>query len=79
VWSPKITFHALGNARECEGMNPHTPKWTPILGNGVPMDIWIFIKWFQGSNPLDQKVSYIIGKILEHRCLKWACMTHLKT
>jgi hypothetical protein len=21
-----ITFHAPGNARECEGMNPNTPK-----------------------------------------------------
>jgi len=24
--SAGITFHAPGNARECEGMNPHTPK-----------------------------------------------------
>jgi hypothetical protein len=22
--------------KECEGMNPHTPKWTPIVGIGVP-------------------------------------------
>jgi hypothetical protein len=22
--------------KECEGMNPHTPKWTPMLGVGVP-------------------------------------------
>jgi hypothetical protein len=21
-----VTFHALGSERECEGMNPHTPK-----------------------------------------------------
>ncbi len=22
--------------KECEGMNPHTPKWTPMFGVGVP-------------------------------------------
>jgi hypothetical protein len=26
------------SAKECEGMNPHTPTRTPILGVGVPMD-----------------------------------------
>jgi hypothetical protein len=29
-------------AKKCEGMNPHTPKWTPILGLGIPMNSWIF-------------------------------------
>jgi hypothetical protein len=24
--SPGVTFHAPGSAKECEGMNPHTPK-----------------------------------------------------
>ncbi len=28
---------------------------------------------------MDWEVPYIIGKILELRCLKWACMTHLDT
>jgi hypothetical protein len=28
----------IWSAKECEGMNPHTPKRTPILGVGVPMD-----------------------------------------
>jgi hypothetical protein len=27
--SPGVTFHAPGSAKECEGMNPHTPKGTP--------------------------------------------------
>ncbi len=27
-----VTFHALGSARECEGMNPYTPKRAPTLG-----------------------------------------------
>jgi hypothetical protein len=38
--SPGVTFHALGSTKECEGMNPHTPKGTLILGswspNGLP-------------------------------------------
>jgi hypothetical protein len=25
--------------KECEGMNPHTPKWTPMLGVGVPNEL----------------------------------------
>jgi hypothetical protein len=31
-----VTFHAPGSAKECEGMNPHTPKQTPIFGVGIP-------------------------------------------
>jgi len=30
---PGVTSHAPKSAKECEGMNPHTPKWTP---NGLP-------------------------------------------
>ncbi len=33
----------------------------------------------RGQNPLDWRVPYIIEKLLELRCLKWACMTHLST
>jgi hypothetical protein len=29
-------FTCSRECKECEGMNPHTPKWTPILGVGVP-------------------------------------------
>jgi hypothetical protein len=29
------------------------------------------------KNSLDWGVCYIIGKLLERKCLKWACMTHL--
>jgi hypothetical protein len=35
-WSPRVTSHAPGSVKECEGMNPHTPKWTPISGIRVP-------------------------------------------
>jgi hypothetical protein len=36
--SSGIMPHVRMNARECEGTNPHTPKGTPTLGVGVPMD-----------------------------------------
>ncbi len=37
-WIPRLIFHTPGSVGECEGMNPYTPKWAPILGIGVPMD-----------------------------------------
>jgi hypothetical protein len=77
--SPRFTSHAPKSVRECEGMNTHTPKWAPIVG----IKSW----WTpessksncRGQNPLDWGVPYIIGKLLELRCLKWAHMTHLDT
>jgi hypothetical protein len=78
-WSLGVTLHALGSVGECEGMNFHTSKWAPILGMGVPMDSQIFKGWLQGSNSLDWRAPYIIGKLLELKYLKWACMTHLGT
>jgi hypothetical protein len=38
VRNPKVTFHGPKSARKCEGVNPHTPKWTPTLGVGVLVD-----------------------------------------
>jgi hypothetical protein len=32
---------------------------------------------YRGQNSLNWSIPYIIGKLLELRCLKWACMTHL--
>ncbi len=37
------------NVRECEGVNTHTPKATPTLGDGVPVDSQNFRERFQGS------------------------------
>jgi len=31
--------HAPGSARECEGIDFHTPKKTPTLGVGVLMEL----------------------------------------
>jgi len=43
------------------------------------MDSQIFKGRLQGQNSLNWDVLYIIGKLLERTCLKWACMTHLNT
>jgi hypothetical protein len=43
--------HALGSAREGEGIDPHIPKGTPTLGVGVPMDSRTFREKFQASKP----------------------------
>jgi hypothetical protein len=43
-------------------------QWTPEFLNNN----------YRGQNPSDGRVPYIIGKVLERRCLKWARMTHLK-
>jgi len=40
----------LESVREYEGMNPHTPKATPTLGDGVPVDSQNFREQLQGSN-----------------------------
>ncbi len=45
VWAknePRNHISCVGNDKECEGMNPHTPKWASTLGVGVLMDSQIF-------------------------------------
>jgi len=47
--SPGVTSHTPKNVRKCEGVNPHTPKATPTLGDGVPVDFQNFRERFQRS------------------------------
>jgi hypothetical protein len=54
-WSPRVTFHVPESVGTCEGMNPHTPKWAPILGIRVPMDSQIFRGQLQGSKLIGLK------------------------
>jgi hypothetical protein len=58
--------------------------WTPTLPKELPL--WeLEFRWtpkfsesnFKGQNSIDWKVPYIIEKLLERKCLKWAGMTHL--
>jgi hypothetical protein len=74
---PKSHIHTFRIVGKCEGMNPHTPKWAPILRIEVMMDSQIFKKRFQELNLIGLKSFYTIGKLLKRKCLKWACMTHL--
>jgi len=51
VWeSHHKLLGVLESVREYEGMNPHTPKATPTLGDGVPVDSRNFRERLQGSN-----------------------------
>ncbi len=43
-WSLGVTFHDPENVGKCEGMNPHTPKWTSTLEVEVSMDSRILKK-----------------------------------
>jgi hypothetical protein len=67
-------------SRECEGMNPHTPKWTPTLGVGGSWSPKRTPKTsesvLRGQNSMACCVLYINGKLLKRRCLKWARIAH---
>jgi hypothetical protein len=78
-WSSGVTFHVPKSVGECEGLSPHTPKWTPTLGVGVLMDFKNFRGRLQGSKLIRLKKNYTIENFLKRRCLKWVCMTHLGT
>jgi len=62
-----VTPHAPRNVRECEGMNPHTPKGISTLGVGVPVDFQIFRGRFQGSKLNGLRISLYHWKDLETR------------
>jgi hypothetical protein len=48
--SPGVTSGTPGSVGKCEGVNLHTPKATPALGDGVPVDSRNFRGRFEGSN-----------------------------
>jgi hypothetical protein len=60
-----VTFYAPESVGQCEGMNPHTPKWAPTLEIGVLMDFQIFKGRLQGSKRIRLKSSLYHWKILE--------------
>jgi hypothetical protein len=51
-----VTFHAHESVGECEGINPHIPKWALTLRVEVAMDSRIFKKRFQGSKLIRLKI-----------------------
>ncbi len=75
--SPGVTSHAPGSVEECEGMNPTLPNELPLWELESRWTFKSSKSDYRGQNPLDWNVLYIIEKLLEFRCLKWARMTHL--
>ncbi len=63
--SPGVTSHTVRSVRKCEGVNPHTPKATPTLGDGVSVDSRNFKERFQGSKLNDLWISLYHWKDLE--------------
>jgi hypothetical protein len=68
------------------GVQKSVREWTPTFPSELPL--WeLESQWTpeslegdcRGQNSSDWKVPYIIGKLLERRCLKWVCLTHLGT
>jgi hypothetical protein len=68
-------------SRECEGMNPHTPKWTPTLGVGESRSpkgtLETSERDLRGQISMARGALYINGKLRKCRCLKWARIAHL--
>jgi len=58
-------------------VNPHTPKATLTLRDGVLVDSRNFRKRFQGSKLNGLWCFLYHWKLLECRCLKWARIAHL--
>jgi hypothetical protein len=46
VQAENATLESHLHSQECEGMNPHTPKWTSTLGVGIHVESQIFKEVF---------------------------------
>jgi hypothetical protein len=68
--------------------NIFTPRsvreWTHTLASGLPLWEWESLwspecskRYCRGWNSLACRFPYTIGKLLNRKCLKWACMIHL--
>jgi hypothetical protein len=68
--------HVCSSAREYEGINPHAPKGTPILGVGVLVDSQMSKEQLHGSKPNGLRSSLYHWKGIESKMSKWARMTH---
>jgi hypothetical protein len=68
-------------SRECKRVRGNELSHSQVnsyFGNWSPKWIFKFSKDnCRGQNSLNGGVLYIIGNLLEHRCLKWVHMTHL--
>jgi hypothetical protein len=76
--SSAVTPHAPGSVGKCEGVNPRTPKATPTWEMETQWTLKFSKGDCMGENSMAWGILYIIGKLLELRCLKWACIAHLE-
>jgi hypothetical protein len=61
------------NLRKCEG-ETHTPEMETWESFGTPKTSELD---YRGQNTSPWSVLHIIGKLLNYRCRKWPCMSHL--
>jgi hypothetical protein len=72
------SLHMLPGVQRVWGNEPSHSQVNSHVGNWSPKRIPEFSERdFRGQNPLPWGVLYIIGKILKHKCLKWARIAHL--
>ncbi len=75
--SSGVTPHAPGSVGRCDGVNLYTLKATPIWEMESQWTLEFSEGNCMGQNSMNWGVLYIIKKLLECRCLKWACIAHL--
>jgi hypothetical protein len=76
---PKSHISCSWKCRRVWKNEPSHSQVSPTLGIGVRWTSKSSKSNCKGQNSMDWKVNYIIENLLELRCLKWACMTHLDT
>jgi hypothetical protein len=85
---PKQGLARLRAKKRSPGVKENVREWTLTLPKELPPweFPWELESWWtlecskndcRGQNLMDWRVFYTIEKLLKHRCLKWACMTHL--
>jgi hypothetical protein len=77
VWRLGVTFHVPRSVQKCEGMNLTLPSELPFWELESQWSPESSESDCRGQNRLDWWITYIIGNILERKCLKWVYMTHL--
>jgi hypothetical protein len=84
VWAKKEPGNHITYSRKCKKVWGSMREWTLTLPRQLPL--WeMESQWtlktsesdFKGQNSMASSVLYIIRKLLERRCLKWACIAYL--
>jgi hypothetical protein len=84
VWAKKKPGSHITYSRECKKVWRSMREWTLTLPRQLPLwemesqwTLEILESNFRGQNSMVCDILYIIGNLLERRCLKWACIAHL--